>query len=133
MRGVRWIRRFGTLRAVLEDLRILSPFGQYNDRKRRIHASSPPGVKVKVPKVRLHSSTITAFKDDANVFHRCLIPAQTEFHKSLAFNLPRLRRIDRVKREKLYGTELADVDMSDSDEDEYQYRTTRSKRRKVED
>ncbi|KAM5535030.1 hypothetical protein V8D89_011258 [Ganoderma adspersum] len=80
---------------------------KYNDRKRRIHASSPPGVKVKVSK--------------------------TEFHKSLAFNLPRLRRIDRVKREKLYGTELADVDMSDSDEDEYQYRTTRSKRRKVED
>ncbi|KAI1789621.1 hypothetical protein LXA43DRAFT_974195 [Ganoderma leucocontextum] len=80
---------------------------KYNDRKRRIHASSPPGVKVKVPK--------------------------TEFHKSLAFNLPRLRRIDRVKREKLYGTDLADVDLSDSDEDEYQYRTTRSKRRKVED
>ncbi|TBU28609.1 hypothetical protein BD311DRAFT_694525 [Dichomitus squalens] len=79
---------------------------KYNERKRRIHTLSPPGAKVKVPK--------------------------TEFHKSLAFNLPRLRRIDRVRREKLYGTDIADVDMSESDEDEYQYRTTRSKRRKVE-
>ncbi len=50
--------RFGRLRAV-EDLRVSVPFGQYNDRKRRIHASSPPGVKVKVPKVRPRSSAIT--------------------------------------------------------------------------
>ncbi|KAI0754973.1 hypothetical protein C8Q80DRAFT_401725 [Daedaleopsis nitida] len=78
---------------------------KYNDRKRRIHAATPPGVKVKVPK--------------------------TEFHKSLAFNLPRLRRIDRVKREKLYGADVPDEDYSESDEDEYQYRTTRSKRRRV--
>ncbi|EIW59522.1 uncharacterized protein TRAVEDRAFT_28653 [Trametes versicolor FP-101664 SS1] len=80
---------------------------KYNERKRRIHAATPPGSKVKVPK--------------------------TEFHKSLAFNLPRLRRIDRAKREKLYGTDVPDEDHSESDEDEYQYRTTRAKRRKVDD
>ncbi|KAI0372164.1 hypothetical protein BV20DRAFT_1050929 [Pilatotrama ljubarskyi] len=79
---------------------------KYNERKRRIHAAAPPGSKVKVPK--------------------------TEFHKSLALNLPRLRRIDRAKREKLYGADVPDEDESEGDEDEYQYRTTRAKRRKVE-
>ena len=58
---------------------------------------------------------------------------QTEFHKSLAFNLPRLRRIDQAKRERLYGKGVPDADYSDSDEDEYQYRTTRAKRVKLED
>ena len=43
-----------------------------------------------------------------------------------------MRRIDQAKREKLYGADVPDADYSDSDEDEYQYRTTRSKRRKVE-
>ncbi|KAI0761934.1 hypothetical protein BD413DRAFT_616676 [Trametes elegans] len=80
---------------------------KYNERKRRIHAATPPGAKVKVPK--------------------------SEFHKSLALNLPRLRRIDRAKREKLYGADVPDEDFSEGDEDEYQYRTTRAKRRKVED
>ncbi|KAI0720494.1 hypothetical protein C8T65DRAFT_633184 [Cerioporus squamosus] len=94
----RWIKQLDIL--LKEEQR------KYNDRKRRIHASTPPGVKVKVLK--------------------------TEFHKSLAFNLPRLRRIDRDKREKLYGADVPEADYSDSDEDEYQDRTTRSKRRKVE-
>ncbi|RPD62424.1 hypothetical protein L226DRAFT_332261 [Lentinus tigrinus ALCF2SS1-7] len=94
----RWIKQLDVL--LKEEQR------KYNDRKRRIHASTPPGVKVKVLK--------------------------TEFHKSLAFNLPRLRRIDRDKREKLYGADVPDEDCSESDADEYQYRTTRSKRRKVE-
>ncbi|KAI0335899.1 hypothetical protein GY45DRAFT_1267365 [Cubamyces sp. BRFM 1775] len=80
---------------------------KYNEKKRRVHAAAPPGVKVKVPK--------------------------TEFHKSLAQNLPRLRRIDRGKREKLYGADVPDEDGSESDEDEYQYRSARAKRRKVED
>ncbi|KAI0822288.1 hypothetical protein BC628DRAFT_1421962 [Trametes gibbosa] len=80
---------------------------KYNEKKRRIHAAAPPGSKVKVPK--------------------------SEFHKSLAFNLPRLRRIDRAKREKLYGAGVPDEEYGSSDEDEYQYRTTRAKRRRVED
>ncbi|KAI0632128.1 hypothetical protein C8Q77DRAFT_1218628 [Trametes polyzona] len=81
---------------------------KYNEKKRRIHAAAPPGTKVKVPK--------------------------TEFHKSLAFNLPRLRRSDRDKREKLYGADVPDEYYSESDEDEeYQLRTsTRAKRRKIE-
>ncbi|KAI0670746.1 hypothetical protein C8Q78DRAFT_808937 [Trametes maxima] len=81
---------------------------KYNEKKRRVHAATPPGARVKVTK--------------------------TEFHRSLAANLPRLRRVDRAKREKLYGADVADEDYSESDEDdEYQYRTTRAKRRKVED
>ncbi|KAI0648012.1 hypothetical protein C8Q79DRAFT_999501 [Trametes meyenii] len=80
---------------------------KYNEKKRRVHAATPPGARVKVTK--------------------------TEFHRSLAANLPRLRRADRAKREKLYGADVADEDYSESDEDEYQYRTTRAKRRKVED
>ncbi|KAI9058363.1 hypothetical protein FKP32DRAFT_1597452 [Trametes sanguinea] len=79
---------------------------KYNERKRRIHAAAPPGSKLKVPK--------------------------TEFHKSLSTMLPRLRRVDRARREKLYGTDVPDEDWSESDADEYQYRTTRGKRRKVE-
>ncbi|KAI8969642.1 hypothetical protein BD414DRAFT_518471 [Trametes punicea] len=80
---------------------------KYNEKKRRIHAATPPGARVKVSK--------------------------TDFHKSLAVNLPRLRRIDRAKREKLYGADVPDEEYSESDEDEYQYRMTRGKRRKVED
>ncbi|CDO71468.1 hypothetical protein BN946_scf184909.g62 [Trametes cinnabarina] len=79
---------------------------KYNEKKRRVHAAAPPGSKVKVPK--------------------------TEFHKSLATALPRLRRVDRARREKLYGADVPDEDWSESDADEYQYRTTRGKRRKVE-
>lgn len=58
-------------------------------------------------------------------------PRQTEFHKSLAFNLPRLRRIDRARREKLYGADVPDEDLYSSD-DEYHCPGARSKRRKVE-
>ncbi|RDX53321.1 hypothetical protein OH76DRAFT_1479779 [Lentinus brumalis] len=94
----RWIKQLDIL--LKEEQR------KYTERKRRVHASTPPGVKVKVLK--------------------------TEFHKSLAFNLPRLRRIDRDKREKLYGADVPDGGYSESDEDEYQDRTARSKRRKVE-
>ena len=45
------IMSLGKLRAA-RDLRVLRPVSQYNERKRRIHASSPPGTKVKVSKVR---------------------------------------------------------------------------------
>ncbi|OBZ71375.1 hypothetical protein A0H81_08367 [Grifola frondosa] len=80
---------------------------KYKEKKKREQASAPPDTKVRVPK--------------------------TDFHKSLASNLPRLRATDRMKRQQLYGADVPDEDYSEGEEDEYQCRTTRSKRRKVEE
>ena len=57
---------------------------------------------------------------------------QSEFFKSLSANLTRLRKTDREKRQQLYGADVPSEDYSEGEEDEYQYRTTRSKRHKVE-
>lgn len=57
---------------------------------------------------------------------------QSDFYKSLASNLPRLRKADQTKRKALYGADVPDEDYSEGEEDEYhQHRTTRSKRRKL--
>ncbi|KAH9854676.1 hypothetical protein C2E23DRAFT_867269 [Lenzites betulinus] len=79
---------------------------KYNDRKRRIRAAAGDA------RIRV---------------------AKSDFHKSLAFNLARLRRVDRVKREKLYGANVPDEEYGSSDEDEYQHRTARGKRARVGD
>lgn len=56
---------------------------------------------------------------------------QSDFYKSLASNLPRLRKADQTQRQALYGAGVPDEDYSEGEEDEYQHRTTRVKRRKV--
>ncbi|KAH9841569.1 uncharacterized protein C8Q71DRAFT_737681 [Rhodofomes roseus] len=79
---------------------------KYKEKRKREQAAAEPGAKLRVPK--------------------------SEFFKSLATNLNRLRKADREKRQQLYGTDVPSEDYSEGEEDEYQYRTTRSKRYKVE-
>ncbi|GBE84947.1 hypothetical protein SCP_0701290 [Sparassis crispa] len=78
---------------------------KYKEKKKREQAAAQPGTKVRVLK--------------------------SEFFKSLSYNLPRLRKADKLKRQQLYGADVPDEDYSEGEEDEYHYRTTRSKRRKV--
>ncbi|KAI0345775.1 hypothetical protein BDW22DRAFT_1467054 [Trametopsis cervina] len=78
---------------------------KYKEKKKSIHAAAPPGSKIRVLK--------------------------SEFYRSLAAALTRLRKSDREKRQQLYGAEFPDEDYSSGDEDEYQERTSRpTKRRK---
>ncbi|CCM03531.1 uncharacterized protein FIBRA_05665 [Fibroporia radiculosa] len=80
---------------------------KYKEKKKREQAAAEPGTRVRVLK--------------------------SEFLKSLTTNLARLRKADQEKRKQLYGADVPSDDYSEGEEDEYQYRTTRSKRRKVED
>ncbi|PCH40094.1 hypothetical protein WOLCODRAFT_136650 [Wolfiporia cocos MD-104 SS10] len=78
---------------------------KYNEKKRREQAAAEPNNKIRVNK--------------------------TAFHRSLATNLSRLRKIERQRRQQLYGVDAPSDNYSEGEEDEYQYRTTRSKRRKA--
>lgn len=58
---------------------------------------------------------------------------QNEFFRTLGQQLARLRKVDKERRQQLYGADIADDDYSSEDEDEYHDRTARSaKRRKLE-
>ncbi|KAI0781991.1 hypothetical protein C8Q75DRAFT_789273 [Abortiporus biennis] len=79
---------------------------KYNEKKRRVQAAAEPGTKVRL--------------------------SRNEFLRSMAANLPRIRKLDHLKRQQLYGPDVADEDYSSGEEDEYQDRRTR-KRRKSDD
>lgn len=80
---------------------------KYKEKRKLEQAATEPGIKIRSPK--------------------------SDFFKALTTNLARLRKADREKRKALYGPDVASDDYSEGEEDEYQYRTTRSKRRKVKD
>ncbi|OCH86395.1 hypothetical protein OBBRIDRAFT_761400 [Obba rivulosa] len=80
---------------------------KYNEKKRHAQAAAPVGTKIRVPK--------------------------SEFLKSLAHNLPRIRKLDEFARQHIYGDDTPGDDYSEGEDDEYIDRSSRSKRRKVGD
>ena len=70
---------------------------------------------MKVPKVR--SDKIPRSTDsDYHISH------QSEFHKALSAALTRLRKVDKQKRQQLYGANCPEHAYSSGDEDEYHAR-----------
>lgn len=107
---------------------------QYKEHKKRVQAAAIPGTKLRIAKVSPCVALQAAFcRLTISTLYRLLFAVlQSDFYKSLASNLPRLRKADQTKRKALYGADVPDEDYSEGEEDEYhQHRTTRSKRRKL--